>query len=189
MTSLLIILLGTVLIQNSAIVLGKSIEQTTVRGNITAELRIAIFTLLTLTLSSVWGHLLNKALMTYQLQGLRTLLLLFGLALIFFISRIVFKRISGTMSWPNVNTHLSNQCAMLGIALFSADYLESPYEALTYGICTAVVLSIMNASFLALRQRIDMADVPLPFKGIPIALISVGFMALGLLGFSGMVRH
>ncbi len=189
MTSLLILLLGTVLIQNSTIVLGKNAEQITARATISAEISIALLTLLSLTLSSMWGYLITNVLVTYKIEGLRTPAILLGLVFIFSIERLIFRRRSHAIRWPNFNTHLSNQCAMLGIALFSSDYLDSLYAAFIYGLGASGMLAVLNACFLALRQRVDMADVPLPFKGIPIALISVGFMALGLLGFSGMVRH
>lgn len=189
MTSLLILLLGTVLIQNSSIVLGKNVEQITARATVNTEISLALLTLINLTLSSMWGYLINIILVTHKIEALRTPVLLLGLVFIFSIERLVFRKRSHAIRWPNFNTHLSNQCAMLGIALFSSDFLDSLYEAFIYGLGTSALLAILNACFLALRQRVDMADVPLPFKGIPIALISVGFMALGLLGFSGMVRH
>jgi electron transport complex protein RnfA len=78
---------------------------------------------------------------------------------------------------------------MLGLALFSATALETVSEALLYGLGAALILAVLSASFLALRERIDVADVPMIFRGIPIALITAGFMALALMCFAGMVRN
>jgi electron transport complex protein RnfA len=189
MTSLLIILLGTVLIQGSAIAVGKLAQAGAARGVFADEFRTASFTLMTLTLASLLGYTLNQTLNATQLGYLRTPALLLGLALIFVVSRIALEKIPGAVRWPDFIEHLSNQCAMLGMALYSAFYIETTGEALGYGFCAAVVLAMLSASFNALRQRVDAADVPHVFRGIPIALITAGFMALGLLGFAGMVRN
>ena len=189
MNSLLIILLGTVLIQSSAIAAGKVITDSGARGIFNDEFRTAAFTLLTLTLSALLGYGLSKASGVLQLNHLYTPVLLAGLSCIFMICRMALTRVPGAVRWPVFIVHLTNQSAMLGMAIYSADYLETPAEALGYGLGASVLLAILNACFNALRQRIDCADVPLAFRGIPIALITAGFMALGLLGFAGMVRN
>lgn len=160
----------------------------TVRGVFADEFRTVSFTLMTLTLASLLGYTSSKALIAVQHGYLLTPFLLLGLALIFMISRMALGNIPGAIRWPNLIVHLSNQCALLGMALYSAIYLESVGEALAYGVGTALLLAVLSTTFAALRQRVDDADVPLVFRGIPIALITAGFMALGLLGFIGMVR-
>ncbi len=188
MTSLLIILLATVLIQSSAIAVGRLVPVTSARGVMADEFRTAAFTLLTLTLASLLGHELQQRLALPYLY-LRTPLLLLGLALVFVFSRRLLDRIPGAIRWPDFIEHLSNQCAMLGMALYSAWFLHSTGEALAYGFGAALLLAILSATFNALRQRVDDADIPTAFRGIPIALLTAGFMALGLLGFAGMVRN
>jgi Na+-translocating ferredoxin:NAD+ oxidoreductase RnfA subunit len=42
--------------------------------------------------------------------------------------------------------------------------------------------------FAGLRERLEAADVPAPFRGAPIALVTAGLMALAFMGFTGMVR-
>jgi electron transport complex protein RnfA len=188
-TSLLIILLGTVLIQSSAIAMGNLKSVGAVRGVFADEFRTASFTLITLTLASLLGYGLKNRLITAQQDYLLTPALLLGLALIFVVSRMALAKMPGEIRWPDFIVHLSNQCAMLGMALYSAMYLQSASEAFNYGLGAALLLAVLGASFTALRQRIDDADVPMVFRGIPIALITAGFMALGLLGFVGMVRN
>ena len=51
-----------------------------------------------------------------------------------------------------------------------------------------VGFSMVLILFSALRERINVADVPLAFEGVPIALITAGLMALGFMGFAGMVK-
>ncbi len=190
MATLLIILLGTVLIQGSAIAAGSRHQQFAARGIWTDEVRHASFTLLTITLASVSGYLLSHhVLLPLKLAYLQTPVLLLAVTSIFFISRTLLDKVPGAIRWPDLLAHLTTQSALLGMALFSATTLESVTEALGYGIGAAVLLAILSSTFTALRERIDTADVPITFRGIPIALITAGFMALALLGLSGMVRN
>ncbi|MGE0113305.1 MAG: Rnf-Nqr domain containing protein [Steroidobacteraceae bacterium] len=188
MATLLIILLGTVLIQSSTVAAGGLIGQGSPRGVFADELRTASFTVITLTLASALGFGTHQALPP-QMNYLQMPLLLAGMALIFLGARSALQKVPGAIRWPDLLTHLTTQCAMLGMALFSATVLETFAAALGYGVGAALMLVLLSASFTALRERIDAAAVPMVFRGIPIALITAGFMALALLGFSGMVRN
>jgi Na+-translocating ferredoxin:NAD+ oxidoreductase subunit A len=48
--------------------------------------------------------------------------------------------------------------------------------------------SLVLVMFAAMRERIAAADVPAPFQGAAIALVTAGLMALAFMGFSGLVR-
>lgn len=189
MATLLIILLSTVLIQGSAIAVGRLTSQVAARGVFADEFRTASFTLITLSLASVFGFgIKHSVLLPLQLDYLQTPVLLAGIALIFLATRAALDKIPGAIRWPDLLAHLTTQCAMLGLALFSATALATVGEALSYGLGAALLLALLSAIFAALRERIDTADVPVAFRGIPIALITAGFMALALMGFVGMVR-
>jgi electron transport complex protein RnfA len=189
MGTLLIILLGTVLIQGSSIA-GQQASVVRARGVFADELRTASFTLITLTLASVFGFVVtHQLLQPMQLQWLTTPAVVAGVALIFFGARALLENIPGAIRWPDLLAHLTSQCAMLGLALYAATALESIEQALRYGVGAAVMLSLLSATFAALRERIDAADVPIAFRGIPLALITAGFMALALMGFTGMVQQ
>jgi electron transport complex protein RnfA len=42
--------------------------------------------------------------------------------------------------------------------------------------------------FSTIRERITVSDVPEPFKGNAIALITAGLMSVAFMGFSGLVK-
>jgi Na+-translocating ferredoxin:NAD+ oxidoreductase subunit A len=189
MGTLLIILLGTVLIQGSTIT-GQQVIAITARGSFADEFRTASFTLITLSLASVFGFVVtHQLLQPLHLSWLTTPAIVAGIAVIFLAARAVLENIPGAIRWPDLLAHLTSQCAMLGLALYSATTLETVGEALTYGLGAAVMLALLSASFAALRERIEAADVPIAFRGIPLALITAGFMALALMGFAGMVHQ
>lgn len=189
MATLLIILLGTVLIQSSATVVGTdSPPPIHARGAFAQEFQHALFIVVTLTLATVSGFALENLLDAQALSYLRTPALLFCVALIFWGARRLTKHSRNAPQWRNFLTYATNHCALFGVALFSAWYVRSLSEAFAYGLGAALTLSLLNAAYEALRDRINVRDVPFVFRGVPIALITAGLMALALLGFAGLVR-
>ena len=189
MNSLLIILLSSMLIQSSAIAMGKLEEEVVARGVLREEFRTATFTLLTMTLASLAAYSLKLALGHWDLAYLRTPILLIVLSILFVAAKKLMPATAHQMRWQNFITYLTNHGSMLGMALYSYYYIESSLEALGYGLGAAITLAILSPCFYSLRQRVNMANVPLAFRGIPITLVTAGFMALALLGFTGMVRN
>lgn len=187
MAALLIILIGTVLIQGSATAGGPRPAKRA-RGVTADELRAAAFTLLTITVSAAMGFAVTHyVLAPLKLDYMRTPVLLCGAALIFVAARRLFERIPGAIRWPDLLAHLTTQVALFAMALFTAVYSESMLGALGDGLGAAAALALLNSAFTALVGRLDEADVPFVFRGIPVALITAGFMALALMGFAGMI--
>jgi len=60
-------------------------------------------------------------------------------------------------------------------------------EATVYAFATSLGYGLAMVLFAGIREHLAMNEVPKAFKGLPIALISVGIMALAFLGFSGIV--
>ena len=60
-------------------------------------------------------------------------------------------------------------------------------ESILYGFGAAIGFSLVLILFAAMRERITVADVPAPFKGAAIAMISAGIMSLAFMGFTGLV--
>jgi electron transport complex protein RnfA len=75
---------------------------------------------------------------------------------------------------------------VLGVALLNVQESHSFVESLLYGFGAATGFSLVLALFAAMRERMAMADVPEPFQGAAIALITAGLMSLAFLGFSGL---
>jgi len=56
-----------------------------------------------------------------------------------------------------------------------------------YGFGAAAGFSLVLILFAAMREKLDSSDVPEPFRGPAIAMITAGLMSLAFMGFSGMV--
>lgn len=77
-------------------------------------------------------------------------------------------------------------CAVLGVALLNTQKAHNFFESTLYGFGGAVGFSAVLILFSAMRERLAVADVPLPFKGAAIGMITAGLMSLAFMGFTGL---
>ena len=82
---------------------------------------------------------------------------------------------------------ITTNCAVLGVALLNLQAGRTLVEAALYGFGAAIGFSLVLTLFAAVRERVAVADVPEPFQGSAIALITAGLMSLPLMGFAGLV--
>jgi len=83
---------------------------------------------------------------------------------------------------------ITTNCAVLGVALLNIQQDNNFIESAVYGFGAAVGFSMVLVLFSAMRERIAVADVPTPFRGSAIALITAGLMSVAFMGFSGLIR-
>ena len=91
---------------------------------------------------------------------------------------------------------ISTNCAVVGVAFIvvskeftfgSAPHMLGLGPAMVYAVASALGFGLAIILFAGMRVQLDLADVPKSFKGIPIALVTAGILALAFMGFSGIV--
>ena len=82
---------------------------------------------------------------------------------------------------------ITTNCAVLGVAILNITEDYNLLQTLTAGIGAALGFTLAIVLFAGIRERLEMADIPQPLKGFPIALISAGLMAMAFIGFAGLV--
>ncbi len=83
---------------------------------------------------------------------------------------------------------ITTNCAIMGLALLAALKNYDFAEAVVFGVGSGLGFTLAIVLMAAIREQLELADVPKPLQGAPIALIIAGIMALAFLGFSGMIR-
>ncbi len=81
---------------------------------------------------------------------------------------------------------ISGNSAITALALQNHASIRSLSESITYSFGSALGFALILVLFAALRERLERAAVPVPFRGAPIQLISAGIVAMCLLGFAGV---
>ncbi len=82
---------------------------------------------------------------------------------------------------------ITTNCAVLGVAQGNTDQGLNFADSMASAIGTGVGFALVIFVFSTIRYRLDAADNPKAFKGIPIALITAALMAMAFLGFSGLI--
>ena len=187
-----LILVGTVLVNNFVLVkflglcpfMGVSKKLETATG-------MGLATTFVLTLSSVTAWLVNEyMLVPLGIEYLRTIAFILVIAVVVQFTEMVMHKTS-PMLYQVLGIFLpliTTNCAVLGVALLNLQEQRSFVESALYGFGAAVGFSLVLALFAAIRERVDVADVPEPFQGSAIALITAGLMSLAFMGFAGLVQ-
>jgi len=81
---------------------------------------------------------------------------------------------------------ITTNCAVLGVALLNVRHNHSLLESIIYGFGAALGFSMVLITFAAMRERQTAADIPGPFRGAAINMISAGLLSLAFMGFTGM---
>ena len=81
---------------------------------------------------------------------------------------------------------ITTNCAVLGVALLNADQSGSLAGAVMYGLGSALGFSLLLILFSAMREKLVRNDVPVPFQGTAINMITAGLLSLAFLGFAGL---
>ena len=153
-----------------------------------------------ITLATVVTYLLNQYLLVpFGLEFLQTISFILVIAALVQMVEIVLKKISPSLYQalgiflPLITTN----CAVLGVAITvvtkefafggTAPHMLNLGQAVVYAIATSLGYGLAMCLFAGLREHLAGNDVPKAFKGLPIALITVGIMAMAFLGFSGIV--
>ncbi|TCK18768.1 electron transport complex protein RnfA [Thiogranum longum] len=192
MTEIALILVSTVLVNNFVLVkflglcpfLGVSRKLETATG-------MALATTFVLTLSSVCAYLANEYLLApLGLEYLRTITFILVIAVVVQFTEMVVHKTSPVLYQvlgiflPLITTN----CAVLGVALLNVQQDFGFVESAFYGFGAAVGFSMVMILFASIRERIAVADVPEPFQGSAIALVTAGLMSLAFMGFSGLIK-
>ena len=136
-----------------------------------------------------------------HIEFLQTVSFILVIASLVQMVEIIIKKISPSLYQalgiflPLITTN----CVVLGVAIqvvtneYNFGFAEGARmlglgEAMLFAIATAIGYGLALILFAGIREQLELSNVPKAFKGVPIAIISVGILALAFMGFSGMVK-
>ena len=155
-----------------------------------SALGMGLAVLFVLVLSSVvtWA-LYNLVLVPFEVTFLSTIVFILVIAtLVQFVEMVIKKYIPSLYKVLGIYLPLiTTNCAILGVA--NAVNVQQNYDLLTtlvYSVSIGLGYILVMYIFSGIRERIEIAPIPKPFKGVAIALIVAGFMAMAMAGFAGI---
>ncbi|MBD5221083.1 MAG: electron transport complex protein RnfA [Bacteroidales bacterium] len=81
---------------------------------------------------------------------------------------------------------ITTNCAVLGVAILAIQKEYNLGESLVYAFATAIGFTMAIAIFAGIREQLARTDLPAAMRGVPIALICAGLLAMAFMGFSGI---
>ncbi|MBL4679465.1 MAG: electron transport complex subunit RsxA [Pseudomonadales bacterium] len=190
MTDAFVILLATIFVNNFVMVqflglcpfMGAS-------QKMDAAIGMAAATTFVLTLTSAVSYLVEHYLLIpFELEYLRIIAFIVIIAALVQFSEIVIRATQPMLHQilglfiPLITTNR----AVLGVALLNVRHAHSFFDSILFGLGAALGFSLLLILFAAIRERLQFADIPLPFEGAAINMITAGILSLAFMGFTGM---
>lgn len=191
MESYILILVSTVFVNN--IVLVKILGLCPFMGvsrKLEAAIGMGAATTFVLTLGSGSSYLIAKYLLGPNLSYLTTISFIVVIAGIVQFTEMVVRKVSPVL-YQVLGIYLpliTTNCAVLGIPLLNLQQNHNFLQSLFFGMGGAIGFSMVLILFAGIRERLDAADIPAPFRGSSIAMVTAGLMSMAFMGFSGLVK-
>ncbi len=154
-------------------------------------LNIGLVATFNLTLLSGICYLINEyILVRYEIEFLRVLIYLALIVTCWVLSERYFSRLNPVLK-SSLGIYLplaSVNSAVLGVPLILAQEQVNFFESIFYGFGYGIGFTFVLIIFSALRERLEVAEVPAAFRGDAILLVTAGMMSLAFLGFIGLVK-
>jgi len=188
----LLILISTVFV-NNIVVMAKILGLCPFMGvskKLEPAIGMGLATTFVLTLASGASYLVNEYLLGPDLFYLRTLSFIVVIAgIVQFTEMFIHK--ASPMLYQVLGIYLpliTTNCAILGIPLLNVQAQHNFVESLFFGAGGAIGFTLVLILFAGIRERLETCDVPSPFKGTSIAMITAGLISLAFMGFAGLVK-
>ncbi|MEE0889937.1 MAG: electron transport complex subunit RsxA [Bacteroidales bacterium] len=144
-----------------------------------------------MALSTIVTFLLQEfILVPLGIEFLQTIVFILVIAALVQMVEIILKKISPSL-YQALGVFLpliTTNCAVLGISILVIQKGYNLLEGITYSIGISLGFTLAMVIFAGLREHLELVQVPKGVKGIPIALITAGILAMAFMGFAGLVK-
>jgi electron transport complex protein RnfA len=148
---------------------------------------MALIFVMTLASTITW-IIQTYLLIPYHIEFLQTIAFILTIAsLVQFVEMAIQKTAPALYKSLGIYLPLiTTNCAVLGVSILNIQSHYNFIEAIFNGFFVGLGFTMVLVMMAGIREKLDRADLPESMKGIPIALIVAGSMALAFLGFSGL---
>ena len=149
-----------------------------------------------LTLATIVTYLVQKfVLVPFSLEYLQTIAFILVIAALVQMVEIILKKTAPAL-YQALGVFLpliTTNCCILGVAILVANgnYATHGLEpdlltGVVYAFSTAVGFALALVVFAAIREQLDLMPIPMGMRGMSIALVTAGLLAMAFMGFSGV---
>lgn len=148
---------------------------------------MAVVFVMTLASAATW-IVYYQILVRYELEYLKTVAFILIIAsLVQFIEMFMKKYFTALYNALGIYLPLiTTNCAVLGATIINIENEYSFINSVLYGMFAAIGFTLAIVIFAGVRERLVFAEPPVAFRGIPIALVTAGLLAMAFAGFQGV---
>ncbi len=143
-----------------------------------------------ITLASlVAGLLYEFVLVPLDMTFLKTIVFILVIAALVQFVELFLKRYMKTL-YQALGVFLpliTTNCAVLGVAITNVNLEYDLLTSVVNGFATSIGFAIAIIILAGIREKIEFNDIPKPFQGMPIVLVTAGLMAIAFCGFAGLI--
>lgn len=143
-----------------------------------------------MVIATIVTYLLQKyVLQAFGIAFMQTITFILVIAALVQLVEIILKKVSPTLYQalgiflPLITTN----CAVLGVAILAVQKDYNLIESVVFAVSNAIGFGLALIVFAGLREHMDMVNIPKGMKGVPIAFLVAGLLALAFMGFAGLV--
>ena len=189
--SLIAIIIGAIFVNK--VVLSQYLGICTFLGvssNVNNSLGMGMAVTFVMALASIVTWCLQTyILVPFGIEFMQTIVFILVIAALVQMVEIVLKKVSPALYQalgiflPLITTN----CAVLGEAILMVQKDMYLLTGVVYSVATALGFALALVLFAGIRERLEVEDVPTAFRGVPIALITAGLLAMAFMGFANVV--
>jgi len=125
----------------------------------------------------------------YSIEYLQTIAFILVIASLVQLTEMTIQKLSPSL-YQALGIYLpliTTNCAVLGLAVLNQNRNYSFIESIINGFSSAVGFGLALLIFAGIRERLELSNIPVSFRGVSIALITAGILSLAFMGFTGLV--
>jgi electron transport complex protein RnfA len=161
-----------------------------VSNKISTSVGMSAAVLFVMTLATIVTTLIQNYLLTpFNLEFLQTISFILVIAALVQMVEIILKKISPPL-YQALGVFLpliTTNCAVLGVAIMVTLKNFNLIDATLFAIFSSIGFALAIIIFAGLREDLELVNVPKGMKGVPIALITAGILAMAFMGFANLV--
>ena len=142
-----------------------------------------------MALATVVTYILQYyVLVPFEVTFLQTIVFILVIAALVQVLEIIMKKITPAL-YQALGVYLpliTTNCAVLGVAIIVIQKKLDLMQSLTYSVATALGFTMALVIFAGIREQLNITKIPKAMRGVPIALICAGLLAMAFMGFAGI---
>lgn len=161
-----------------------------VSNKVTTSIGMSAAVTFVMVLATIVTYLIQKFVLdTFDIGFMQTITFILVIAALVQMVEIILKKISPPLYQalgiflPLITTN----CAVLGVAILTIQKNYNLLEGVVYSASIAIGFGLALVIFAGIREQLDLMNIPKGMKGIPIALVTAGLLAMAFMGFTGIV--